>query len=90
MNRQCQAVYYGLIFSVWAHVVSDPRQIQQPGGIRQNLWRARGHLGGAPRLDLSSSNWVWGGTGTIGATWIFDRSWFLDVYYSYSNIPIQT
>jgi hypothetical protein len=53
------------------------------------IFGERADISGPP-TDLSSSNWVWGGTGTIGATWFFDRSWFLDVYYSYSNTSKQT
>lgn len=40
-------------------------------------------VSGAP-LDLSSSGWVFGGAATIGATYFFDSSWFLDASYTFA------
>lgn len=33
---------------------------------------------------FSSSDWVWGGTATVGVTYFLTRNWFLDLNYSYT------
>ncbi len=34
--------------------------------------------------NYSTSQWLWGGIAMVGATYFFDRTWFLDVNYSYA------
>ena len=46
-------------------------------------------VSGAP-IDFSSTNWVWGGAGMIGATYFFDPTWFLDVSYTVAVTGNQT
>jgi opacity protein-like surface antigen len=41
-------------------------------------------------VDASASSWVWGGAAVIGATYFLDRSWFLDVSYSYARTSDHT
>lgn len=43
----------------------------------------RSDISGAPQ-DFSDSDWVWGGSGQVGANYFFDHSWFLDCSYSLS------
>jgi opacity protein-like surface antigen len=33
--------------------------------------------------NFSGTKWVYGGAATVGATYFFDRSWFLDINYTY-------
>lgn len=46
-------------------------------------------VSGAP-INLSSANWVFGGTAMVGATYFLDRSWFLDFSYAYGITGNQT
>ncbi len=39
--------------------------------------------------NFSNSPWVYGGAATVGATYFFDRSWFLDVSYAYAMTKRQ-
>ena len=41
------------------------------------------NVSGAPQ-NFSGTKWVYGGAATIGATYFFDRSWFLDINYTYA------
>jgi hypothetical protein len=34
--------------------------------------------------NYSTSQWLWGGIAMVGATYFFDRTWFLDANYSYA------
>jgi opacity protein-like surface antigen len=40
-------------------------------------------VSGAP-VDFSSSSWVWGGAAVVGASYFLDRSWFVDLSYTYA------
>jgi hypothetical protein len=40
--------------------------------------------------NFSSSPWVYGGAATVGATYFFDRSWFLDASYTFGMTKVQT
>jgi hypothetical protein len=46
------------------------------------------NITGTP-THFSSSPWVYGGAATVGATYFFDRSWFLDVSYAYAMTKRQ-
>jgi len=46
-------------------------------------------VSGAP-INLTSANWVFGGTAVVGATYFLDRSWFLDFSYAYGMTGNQT
>lgn len=41
-------------------------------------------------VDLTDSGWVFGGAAVIGATYFFDRSWFLDVSYTFAMTANHT
>ena len=49
----------------------------------------RTDVSGAP-VNLSSSGWVYGGAATVGATYFFDRSWFLDASYTIATTANHT
>ncbi len=34
--------------------------------------------------NFSSTNWMWGGVGQIGMTYFLDRTWFLDLNYTFA------
>jgi len=36
-------------------------------------------------LNVSNSNWVWGGAAQVGAMYAFTRGWFLDFAYTYAR-----
>ena len=40
--------------------------------------------------SFASSSWVFGGAALIGATYFFDRFWFLDFSYTYAATLVQT
>ncbi|MDF3812906.1 MULTISPECIES: hypothetical protein [Rhodopseudomonas] len=40
--------------------------------------------------NFSSTQWVWGGVATIGGTYYIDRSWFIDVNYSFGVTQNKT
>jgi hypothetical protein len=40
--------------------------------------------------NFSSSAWVYGGGATVGATYFFDPSWFLDLSYTFAMTTVQT
>jgi hypothetical protein len=46
------------------------------------------NITGTP-TSFSSSPWVYGGAATVGATYFFDRAWFLDVSYAYAMTKRQ-
>lgn len=50
---------------------------------------ARTDISGAPQ-NFSSTQWLWGAAATIGATYYFDKSWFVDVNYTYSMTQNKT
>lgn len=43
-------------------------------------------ISGAPQ-DFSSSDWVFGGAATVGVSYFVDRSWFIDLNYTFSATP---
>ena len=48
----------------------------------------RQDISGAPQ-NFSGSAWTFGGMATLGATYFFDRSWFLDFGYKYGMTGAQ-
>lgn len=40
--------------------------------------------------NFSSSQWVFGGAASLGATYFFDRFWFLDVSYTFAVMKVPT
>ena len=48
----------------------------------------RTDVSGSP-VNFSSSGWVYGGAAVVGATYFFDRSWFLDVSYTFAMTSNQ-
>lgn len=50
---------------------------------------ARTDVSGAPQ-DFSSANWTYGAAATVGGAYFFDRSWMLDVSYTYVRTKTQT
>jgi hypothetical protein len=46
-------------------------------------------VSGAPQ-NFSGANWVYGIAATVGATYFFDNSWFLDFNYTYAQTRNQT
>jgi len=46
-------------------------------------------VSGAPQ-DFSGSGWVFGGAGTVGGTYFLNRSWFLNIAYTYAWTEDQT
>jgi len=40
--------------------------------------------------SFASSSWVFGGAAVVGATYFFDRFWFLDFSYTYAATLVQT
>jgi hypothetical protein len=49
----------------------------------------RTDVSGTP-INLASSGWVYGGAAVVGATYFFDRSWFLDISYTFAMTANQT
>jgi hypothetical protein len=49
----------------------------------------RTDVSGSP-INLSNSGWVYGGAAVVGATYFFDRSWFLDVSYTFAMTTNRT
>ena len=47
------------------------------------------NVSGSPQ-KFSGTNWVYGGAATIGATYFFNSSWFLDINYTYGMTKNQT
>jgi opacity protein-like surface antigen len=43
-----------------------------------------------PPQDFSGSGWVWGGAVIVGGTYFLDRSWFIDLSYTYARTKNQT
>jgi hypothetical protein len=46
-------------------------------------------ISGTP-IDLASASWVWGGAAVVGGTYFFDRSWFIDVNYTFAMTADKT
>jgi len=46
-------------------------------------------ISGAPQ-DFTGSGWVVGGAGTVGGTYFFSHSWFIDIAYTYARTTDQT
>jgi hypothetical protein len=40
--------------------------------------------------SYSTSQWIWGGIATVGATYFIDRTWFVDASYSYAMTGTKT
>ena len=40
--------------------------------------------------SYSTSQWLWGGIATVGATYFIDRTWFVDMSYSYAMTGTKT
>ena len=50
---------------------------------------ARTDISGSPQ-NFSSTQWLWGAAATIGGTYFIDKSWFIDVSYTYSMTQNKT